>query len=234
MAAKNVVADLTRDDKLTGNNYVIWHRRIQYLLNEQELLETLSSNMTRLEDGNTAQHKRDFEPYQSWFKKDRSTRFTMLSNMHDDLIEEYEAFQNAKDMWDQLKFDFGGTSTTRLRSLVLKFEAYCKDPKHTMTEHLRMMSEMIHDLKAAENIFTDKQQVQGVIRSLPDSWVSMKQIMTHIENIKNFADISRHVELEAEHQKATKSATLIAYGRQRKPNGFKRKDKGKVTRQGGP
>uniref|UniRef100_A0A2N9FZX9 Integrase catalytic domain-containing protein n=1 Tax=Fagus sylvatica TaxID=28930 RepID=A0A2N9FZX9_FAGSY len=211
MAAKNVVADLTRGDKLTGNNYDIWHRKIQYLLNEQELLETLSSKMTRPEDGNTAQHRRDLEAYQSWFKKDRSTRFTMLSSMHDDLIGEYEIFQNAKDMWDQLKFDFGGTSTTRLRSLVLKFEVYRKDPKHTMTEHLRMMSGMIRDLKAAGNVLTDEQQVQAVIRSLPDSWISMKQIMTHNENIKNFADISRHVELDAERQEATKSAALIAH-----------------------
>uniref|UniRef100_A0A2N9F6S1 Integrase catalytic domain-containing protein n=1 Tax=Fagus sylvatica TaxID=28930 RepID=A0A2N9F6S1_FAGSY len=137
-------------------------------------------------------------------------------------------------MWDQLKFDFGGTSTTRLRSLVLKFEVYRKDPKHTMTEHLRMMSGMIRDLKAAGNVLTDEQQVQAVIRSLPDSWISMKQIMTHNENIKNFADISRHVELEAERQEATKSAALIAHGGQRKPNGFKRKDKGKAARQGGP
>uniref|UniRef100_A0A2N9FRW6 CCHC-type domain-containing protein n=1 Tax=Fagus sylvatica TaxID=28930 RepID=A0A2N9FRW6_FAGSY len=190
--------------------------------------------MTRPEDGNTAQHRRDLEAYQSWFKKDRSTRFTMLSSMHDDLIGEYETFQNAKDMWDQLKFDFGGTSTTRLRSLVLKFEVYRKDPKHTMTEHLRMMSGMIRDLKAAGNVLTDEQQVQAVIRSLPDSWISMKQIMTHNENIKNFADISRHVELEAERQEATKSAALIAHGGQRKPNGFKRKDKGKAARQGGP
>uniref|UniRef100_A0A2N9F135 CCHC-type domain-containing protein n=1 Tax=Fagus sylvatica TaxID=28930 RepID=A0A2N9F135_FAGSY len=124
-------------------------------------------------------------------------RFTMLSSMHDDLIGEYETFQNAKDMWDQLKFDFGGTSTTRLRSLVLKFEVYRKDPKHTMTEHLRMMSGMIRDLKAAGNVLTDEQQVQA-------------------------------------RQEATKSAALIAHGGQRKPNGFKRKDKGKAARQGGP
>ena len=77
--------------------------------------------MTRLEDGNTAQHIHDLEAYPSWFKKDRSMRFTMLSNMHDDLIEKYETFQNAKDICDQLKFDFGGTSTVRLRSLVFKF-----------------------------------------------------------------------------------------------------------------
>ena len=59
---------------------------------------------------------------------------------------------------------------------------------------------MIRDLKAARNVLTDKQQVQAVIRSLIDSWISMKQIMTHNENIKNFADISRHVELEVERQ----------------------------------
>ena len=75
--------------------------------------------------------------------------------MHDDLIGKYKAFQNAKDMRDQLKFDFGGTSTTRLRNLVLKFEVYRKDPKHTMTEHLKMMFRMIRDVKAAGNVLTD-------------------------------------------------------------------------------
>ena len=51
MAVKNVVADLTRGGKLTGNNYDIWHRKIQYLLNKQELLETLSSKMINLKMG---------------------------------------------------------------------------------------------------------------------------------------------------------------------------------------
>jgi hypothetical protein len=56
----------------------------------------------------------------------------------------------------------------------------------------------------------------------------MKQIMTHNENIKNFADISCHVELEKERQEATKSVAFIPHGGQRKPNEFKRKDKGKA------
>jgi hypothetical protein len=136
----------------------------------------------------------------------------MLSNMHDDLIGEYEVFQNAKDMWDQLKFDFGGTSTTRLRSLVLKFEVYRKYPKHTMIEHLRMMSGMIRDIKVAINVLTDEQQVQAIILSLLDSSISMKQIMTHNENMKYFANISRHVKLETERQEATKFVALIAHG----------------------
>ena len=62
----------------------------------------------------------------------------------------------------------------------------------------------------------------------------MKQIMTHNENIKNFTDISHYVELEMERQEVTKSTALIAHGGQRKPNGFKCKEKGKATRQGRP
>ena len=46
-------------------------------------------------------------------------------------------------MWEQLKFTFGGTSITRLRSLVLKCETHRIDPKVSMTGHLRGMSSMI-------------------------------------------------------------------------------------------
>ena len=55
MATKNVVTDLTKREKLDGTNYDMWHRKIQYLLNEQEVLETLNNVMMRLENGNTAQ-----------------------------------------------------------------------------------------------------------------------------------------------------------------------------------
>ena len=53
MATKNVVADLTKGEKLDRTNYDIWHRKIQYLLNEQEVLETLTNVMMKLENGNT-------------------------------------------------------------------------------------------------------------------------------------------------------------------------------------
>ena len=119
----------------------------------------------------------------------------MLNSMHNNLIKEFENIPTVMAMWEQLKFTFGGTSITRLRSLVLKFETHRKDPKVLMTEHLRGMSSMIRDLNAAGHILTDEQQVQAVIRSLPHSWLHMKQILTYNENINFFKDISRHVEL---------------------------------------
>ena len=86
----------------------------------------------------------------------------MLNSMHDDLMGGggggwVENFPTAMAMWEQLKFTFRGTSITRLRSLVLKFEMNRKDLKVSMTEHLRGMSSMIRDLNSAGHILTDEQ-----------------------------------------------------------------------------
>ena len=82
----------------------------------------------------------------------------MLNGMHVDLIGKYEYYPIAKEMWDQLKFDFSDALITRLRNQVLKFAKYRKDSKHMMTEHLRLLSGRIRDLKVARNILTDELQ----------------------------------------------------------------------------
>ncbi|GAV82244.1 UBN2_2 domain-containing protein [Cephalotus follicularis] len=126
-----------------------------FLLNEEELNEHLSTTMIRPPEGTIAQHRRDLEVFEAWSKKDHCAHFTLLSCMHEDLIGAYEHCPTTKEMWDQLMFDFEGTSITRLRSLVLKFELYKKEPKNSMTEHLRIMSAMIRDLKNAEIVLSD-------------------------------------------------------------------------------
>ena len=89
MTSKCIVADLNKVEKLDGVNYNIWHRKIQYLLNEQEILETLTHLLSKLDEGSTEQHQRDLAAYESWRKKDLCAHFTMLSNVHNDLIGEF-------------------------------------------------------------------------------------------------------------------------------------------------
>ena len=60
------------------------------------------------------------------------------------------------------------------------------------------MATMVRKLKAAGNNLTDKQQIQAMIRSLPNSWEQMKLNMTHNESIQTLEDLSRHLEFEAE------------------------------------
>ena len=124
MASKGIVANLNKGEKLDSKNYNIWHRKIQYVLNEQEVLKTLTHSLSKPDEGSTEQHQHDLTAYESWHKKDLCARFTMLSSMHNDLIGEFEQYTTAQDMWKALKLRYGGTLATRLRGLTMKFDSY--------------------------------------------------------------------------------------------------------------
>ena len=80
-----------------------------------------------------------------------------------------------------------------------------------MAQHLRKMGSLIRDLQTVGIILTDEQQVLGVIRSLPDpEWVQMKLLMMHSKIVKTFENISRHLEIEAEHIKASRIVAYVA------------------------
>ena len=65
MASKGIVADLNKGEKLDGENYNIWHRKIQYVLNEREVLEILTHSLSKPNERSTEQHQRDLATYES-------------------------------------------------------------------------------------------------------------------------------------------------------------------------
>jgi hypothetical protein len=44
-SSKSIIANLNNGNKLSERNYDIWHRQIEYLLEEQEILETITQPM---------------------------------------------------------------------------------------------------------------------------------------------------------------------------------------------
>lgn len=147
----------------------------------------------------------------------------MLYFMHDDLIGEFELCPTAKDMRDQLKIHFGQTSKTRLHTLQLKWIQYQMDSSRTMTEHLRIMSGVIRDLKAAGKEISEGEQVLNVIKALPiesQHWNHVKTILTYSDNIKTFAEVQSHIEMEEERLKmlGTSHVAFVAKGNRPKGN----------------
>jgi hypothetical protein len=92
---------------------------------------------------------------------------------------------------------------------------------------------MVCELKASRNNLIDEQQIQAVIRSLPNSWEQMKLNMTHNEIIQMLEDLSRHLELEAEHRVAQgQSSAFFAKHGQRQAFKAKRKSYEKAPQRG--
>ena len=57
MATKNIIAKLNKGEKLNGNNYNIWHLKMQYNLEKQDALEVITNVMNKPQDskGNSEQ-----------------------------------------------------------------------------------------------------------------------------------------------------------------------------------
>ena len=97
------------------------------------------------------------EAYQEYKCKDRITRILLLSSIRNDIMLHFERQRSAQVAWDVVKVQYGGTSTTRLRQLTLKFNGYKKHQNHTMKQHLMVMFNMISELRAAGHDMTDEQ-----------------------------------------------------------------------------
>ncbi|KAL0445208.1 UNVERIFIED_CONTAM: hypothetical protein Slati_2243500 [Sesamum latifolium] len=91
-------SELHGTSKLDGQNYAMWHRKIQYFLHHKKILDHLTTSMAELiqrENRPTAQYRREIDAYNKWLEQDMSACFTMLSCMHDNLIRMIRELQNA-------------------------------------------------------------------------------------------------------------------------------------------
>ena len=98
------------------------------------------------------------EVYQAYKLKDRVARILMLRCMRNDLMLRFKNNCSTMVVWDVVNIQFGGTLTTRLRKLTLKFDANKKRSNHTMRQHLTVMSNMISELKGSSHELIDEQQ----------------------------------------------------------------------------
>ena len=55
-ATKNIIEELNKGEKHSGDNYEIWHQKVRYILEEQEALEILNHVMQEPEQGNITQN----------------------------------------------------------------------------------------------------------------------------------------------------------------------------------
>ena len=118
--------DLFTNGKLYGSNYNMQHWKIQFLLDEREVLvhltATIFAHVTKDKDNKdvmfTKEYQANLVAYQEWCKTGREARYTMLYCMHDNLLDEFELYPTTKEMWDNIRLRYDQTSEARLLCIV--------------------------------------------------------------------------------------------------------------------
>lgn len=85
VTSKSIVADLNEDENFIGDNYEIWHRKVQLALTKFEVFEVLNHIVN---PPNPNSPRREIKIYEKWKKKHSLARITILSAMHNNLLYE--------------------------------------------------------------------------------------------------------------------------------------------------
>ena len=152
-AIKGIVAELNKNIKFDGNNDAIWQQKVQFIIMEQELLNTLTTMIEEPNENFTDEEKRVYEAFK---KKDILARVTLLSTIIDELMVDFSMLESAKAIWDMVKNKFGVVSMEKQRSTIFKFENYMKRSDHNMSRYLCEMSRIISNLWSSGHTFTDE------------------------------------------------------------------------------
>src|SRR5438105_2330047 len=102
--AKSIMPDMLAGLRLDDhNNHDQWHRKIKYLLSENDLINFITEEVKSLSGMDVDELKH----YVDDCMKDRSAQYLILSSMADDLVHLCKELPFAKAMWDALQKKYG-------------------------------------------------------------------------------------------------------------------------------
>src|SRR5438045_9572806 len=155
--ANSLVSDILGGLRLDGhNNYDQWHRKIKYLLSENDSIEFITEE---LKPTASKDDPSEVKRHQDESKKDHSARFLMLSCMADDLVHLYEDLPSAKAMWDALSKKYKILSETKLRALELRLTKLKCTSNKGMEKHLLTLSACFANMKTAGKPYCDEMKM---------------------------------------------------------------------------
>ena len=193
-ASKSIVSEMLQGLRLNGNNYDHWHRKIKYLLSENDSIEFIEREVAPKIPGDF----KDEERFKAETKKDSSARYLMFSFMSDDLVHLFEGLKTAKAVWDAIESKYGILSPTRIRTLELRLaKLKCANNK-SMDKHLLTLNSIFSTLHKAKQPYSDERKRLTLLNSLPASpeWDQMRFKGMH--DFDSYEKCLTAVEFEAE------------------------------------
>lgn len=152
---------LPEKDLLSDKNYELWSRKVRLILADRQVIEAITETVEipdQNADGLTnTQYNAAYKLYTEFLKKDNVARIVILGTMRNDFMMRYDTIESAKEIWESVRTDLGGTTTAQLRRLQMSFDRFVKLPHTSMTQHCTVMRNMISELAQAGQVLSNEQ-----------------------------------------------------------------------------
>lgn len=184
---------------LTGSNFNIWRKRVELILDANEMLFVL-------EDG--LHHQLSAESQLAWRKLDKKAKVVISNGIPDEFFGVIEDKKTAKDMMDALFKYFNDDSLAQQSALKRELFELKMDESKGLKEHFSVFEELVRKLKASGVCLKPIDELHYLFMSLPTKFDTVATILENSSGMTvNMAKpklISEEIKLKSKEEKRGK------------------------------
>lgn len=160
-------------DPLNGDNYIAWRRRLEWILDDQDLWGITIG----LEKKPTPADATKVKPEEDlaiaeWTRKEKKARKEICLRISDEYLVYIDQTMTAPDVWIKLQGIFESKASVGLTHIRREFFRTMAEDGTNMEEHIRKLHGLHQQLKARGQDITDTEFTNTLLTSLPASWAS--------------------------------------------------------------
>ncbi|KAJ0481805.1 putative transcription factor interactor and regulator CCHC(Zn) family [Helianthus annuus] len=202
---KNNIGSLFKPPMLKRNEYNIWQRRMGHILAQQStgcwksvIFGPHVPTVPSAEDAKK-QVPKPVENYTETdyqkFELDAKAFSIIASALPNEIYAGLLHCDNAKELWDALKEQFGGTEEVienNREILNQQYETFCHVKGESLTQQYERFSCLISELRLVKTTFTNSTQNSRFLRLLPEKWDTIAFVTRNSPEFKDLTLTQLH------------------------------------------
>ncbi|KAJ0522045.1 putative transcription factor interactor and regulator CCHC(Zn) family [Helianthus annuus] len=202
---KNNIGSLFKPPMLKRNEYNIWQRRMGHILAQQStgcwrsvVFGPHVPTVPSAEDAKKFVPKPVENYTETDFQKielDAKAFSIIASALPNEIYAGLLHCNSAKELWDALKEQFGGTEEVienNREILNQQYETFCHVKGESLTQQFERFSCLISELRLVKTTFTNSTQNSRFLRSLPEKWDTIAFVTRNSPEFKDLTLTQLH------------------------------------------
>nr|GEU96386.1 zinc finger, CCHC-type [Tanacetum cinerariifolium] len=181
-------------DKFEGVNFIIWKKKIHFLLSSMSVVYVLTTPMP--EDGGDNHTVEQVRKKAKWDNNDYVCRGLIFNDTSDLLFDIYPNVESSKELWDFLKAKYMAEDATSKKFLVSNFTNYKMTDSRQAIEQYNELLGILSGFTRHKMNMDEAIKVSCVIDKLPPSWKDFKHTLKHLKEELTLIELGSHLRIK--------------------------------------
>ncbi|XP_021755928.1 uncharacterized protein LOC110721109 [Chenopodium quinoa] len=189
-SVKELLTNIVKLKKFDGVEFRRWKKKMYFLLTSLNVAYVISTPRPDEHENETSENARE---RLKWDNDDFICRGHILNGMEDDLFDDYENVESAKELWESLESKYMAEDASSKKFLVRNFNNFKFVDGRSIMDQFQELQRIYGSLEQHGIAMNELFVVSSIIDKLPPSWKNVKHDLKHKKEDMTLSDLVTHL-----------------------------------------